>query len=427
MRNFFNVLSFEFFAIVKAKAFAISTCIIAVLLILLGFFPVYAGFFQKAIDKPKELKKAAAFTSFPEKLILEAFPGYEWTFVNSETELLAALKKPESQEDSNDNINGENYSIGLSLFAAAPENAAPGGYKIYYADQNLFDTISENALSDILKRDYQREFLRGAGVLETPEAERRFFDPEIKGEIVNLGKDITESYWSGYFLLMFLYMLLVIYNQQIMTSVAREKSTKTMEILISSVDVRSLVFGKVVGSVCAAMFQAAILMAAAFISIAVTRPAWAAFAPSILAIVDMSLNLKMILFSLAFLAMGFFAYSFLFAGFASTISRIEDLQQVSMVPMLLVVAAFLIAMMGAMTPNAAYVKICSWIPFFSPFVMYVRICVSTVPPASVAAAVLINLASILFSGFIGARIYRAGVLMYGKSASLKEIFSSVFG
>jgi ABC-2 type transport system permease protein len=58
--------------------------------------------------------------------------------------------------------------------------------------------------------------------------------------------------------------------------------------------------------------------------------------------------------------------------------------------------------------------------------MYVRVCVSTVSPFSLAVAILINLATILVSGFIGARIYRAGVLMYGKSASIKEIFDAVF-
>jgi ABC-2 type transport system permease protein len=419
MRNFFNVLIFEFFAIVKAKAFVVSTCIVAIILVLLGFYPVYAGLFKTA-NQPKELKKAVAFTGFPEKDILEAFPEYEWIFAASETELTDALNSEKTADS-------PGYAIGLFLSSASSETGEPGEYKIYYADRNLFESLSENALVNMLRRDYQREFLRGAGVFETADAERTFFEPEIKGETVNFGKDITESYWSGYFLLMFLYMLLMIYNQQIMASVAREKSTKTMEILISSVDIRSLVFGKVVGSVFAALFQAAIMMGVAFISITLTRPAWAAVAPSVLAIVDMSLNLKMILFSLAFLALGFFAYSFLFAGFASTISRIEDLQQVAMVPTLTVVAAFLIAMAGTMTPTAGFVKVCSWIPFLSPFVMYVRICVSTVPPLSVAVAVLINLISILLSGFIGARIYRAGVLMYGKSATFKEILGAVFG
>jgi ABC-2 type transport system permease protein len=417
MRNFFTVFNFEFFSIVKTKAFAITTAIIAFLLVLLGFFPVYAGLIQKIANKPKELKKAVAFTNFPENDILKAFPEYEWTFVDSEAQLMGALNAPDDRKDSG-------YTVGLSLFSSASGKSAPGEYKIFYADQNLLESFSESDLLNMLKRDYQREFLRGAGVLD-PSDESAFFEPEIKGEVVNLGKDITESYWSGYFLLMFLYMLLMIYNQQIMASVAREKSTKTMELLISSVAIMPLVFGKVVGSVCAALFQAAALLAAAFASLALTRPAWESFAPSILAVADMSLNPKMILFSLAFLALGFFAYSFLFAGFASTISRIEDLQQIAMIPTLIVVGAFLVAMMGAMTPNAGFVKVCSYIPFLSPFVMYVRICVSTVPPTGVAASVLINLASILISGFIGARIYRAGVLMYGKSASFKEILNAV--
>jgi ABC-2 type transport system permease protein len=414
MRSFFTVFSFEFFSVVKTRVFIAATSIVAVIIVAFGFFPVYARNLIIPFDnEPKELKKAIAFTNFSQDSILEKFPEYEWTFSRSEQEFKDAL-------------DGGNFSVGLELRSAgrSGETAEAGSYTIYNADQDLTGLFNEGVLSDMLKRDYQKEFASAFGIFRDSEDEKRFFEPEIKGEVVSLGKNILESYWSGYFLLLFLYMLIMIYNQQIMNSVAREKSTKTIEILISSTDTRSLIFGKVVGSVCAALFQASALLTTAFISIALSRSAWENFSPMVLTVMDMSLNFRMIVYSLVFMALGFFVYSFLFAGFASTISRMEETHQISIIPSLIVVTAFFIAITGAMSPNSELVKICSYVPFLSPFVMYARICVAEAPPLGVAAAILINLATILFSGFIGARIYRSGVLNYGKASPIKEILRS---
>jgi ABC-2 type transport system permease protein len=82
-------------------------------------------------------------------------------------------------------------------------------------------------------------------------------------------------------------------------------------------------------------------------------------------------------------------------------------------------------MAGLMTPNAVYVKICSFVPFLSPMVMFVRICMSEVPPVQIAAALVINIGCILGSGFLSTKIYRVGVMMYGKKPKMREIIRYV--
>jgi ABC-2 type transport system permease protein len=78
-----------------------------------------------------------------------------------------------------------------------------------------------------------------------------------------------------------------------------------------------------------------------------------------------------------------------------------------------------------MTPNAAYIKICSFMPFLSPMVMFVRICMSEVPAVQIAAALAINIACILGTGWISTKIYRVGVMMYGKKPKMREIIRYV--
>jgi ABC-2 type transport system permease protein len=128
-----------------------------------------------------------------------------------------------------------------------------------------------------------------------------------------------------------------------------------------------------------------------------------------------------LIYAVVFFLLGFFSLAFIYAALGSTVSRMEDAGSVGMLPMLLVVATFLVSMAGLMTPGAVYVKICSFVPFLSPTVMFVRICMSEVPPLQIAAALAINAGCILGSGFISTKIYRVGVMLYGKPPKLRDI------
>ena len=86
----------------------------------------------------------------------------------------------------------------------------------------------------------------------------------------------------------------------------------------------------------------------------------------------------------------------------------------------------MVSMSGLFAPEAMYVQVLSYVPFFSPMVMFMRICVTDVPVLQIALAILINFASVLLVGYAAAKIYRVGVLMYGKPPKAKEILKYVF-
>ena len=131
---------------------------------------------------------------------------------------------------------------------------------------------------------------------------------------------------------------------------------------------------------------------------------------------------NIMLFTLLFYLLGFFLYAFLFGAVGSLVSRTEDVNTTVTPMMLLLVGAFflsLYAMLG--NPDSLLVVICSFIPFFTPMLMFVRICMTDVPVWQILLSVVLTVGFTGFMGWLSAKIYRVGVLMYGKPPKPGEL------
>jgi ABC-2 type transport system permease protein len=148
---------------------------------------------------------------------------------------------------------------------------------------------------------------------------------------------------------------------------------------------------------------------------------WEEMSPTVTGVINSAFSAGILIYAVVFFMIGFFSFAFIFAGLGSTVSRMEDAGSVNSIPMLLIVVTFLLAMSGLMTPNALYVRICSFVPFLSPMVMFVRICMTEVPAHEVALALALNCAYVLGAGYISSKIYRVGVMMYGNAPKLRDI------
>ena len=125
---------------------------------------------------------------------------------------------------------------------------------------------------------------------------------------------------------------------------------------------------------------------------------------------------------------GFFFYAMLFGALGSLVSRMEDMSSSQMPMLLFTLAGFFIAMYGQMYgfADSAFYAACSYIPFTSPYVMLARVCGEpNIPLWQVLLSIGILFASTGLVGLLGAKIYRIGVLMYGKPPSAKEIFTAL--
>ena len=128
---------------------------------------------------------------------------------------------------------------------------------------------------------------------------------------------------------------------------------------------------------------------------------------------------------LAFFVLGFAQYGVLYAAAASLINRTEDLGSVAGPLVVPVVVGILLAVFGLQFPNAPNIVVCSLLPLVSPFVMFTRIVVSTVPAWQIALSLAINLATAILLAWMAGKVYRVGLLMYGRSPSFKQILATL--
>ncbi len=218
----------------------------------------------------------------------------------------------------------------------------------------------------------------------------------------------------------------VTYGMWVAGSVAEEKSSRVMEVMLNAASPGEMLAGKVAGVGGAGLTQLAAIVLPAGLVVALQGPLaqailgddggaapLAGLTPSILAAFAVLFLLGFVLSALAYAAAG------------SLVSRQEDVQQVSMPMLLLSFVAYFAAFFASTAPGAPWVAPLSWLPFFSPYLMLTRLVVGTVEPWELVLAVALLVAAILVALVVAARVYAAGVLLYGQPPSLRQVIRVV--
>ncbi|HSW41854.1 MAG TPA: ABC transporter permease [Patescibacteria group bacterium] len=236
----------------------------------------------------------------------------------------------------------------------------------------------------------------------------------------------------GQVLIAFLLMAVILYGQWVAMSVAEEKSSRVMEIVLSAASPFQLLGGKVLGVGGLGLVQ---LLAAAI-------PALVAFllqgqiAEIVLGAPPEELGLPQVLTPtvfgafIVFFVLGYLLYAVLFAAAGSLVSRMEDVSNVVAPMSMLSVAGYLVAIYvasGLLPADAVWVAALSYVPFVSPYLMFSRVILGQVGLLEVALAVVILVVSIVVMLWLAARVYAAGVLMYGQGPSFRRLIVTAFG
>ena len=229
----------------------------------------------------------------------------------------------------------------------------------------------------------------------------------------------------AYTLLFFLYLLILLNSQLVMSSVAEEKTSRIAELLIASVSPSALLTGKILASATLGLVQlVAWIATTVFVGgggISSDRGTTTGLF-SLASALDIITPLMVIAF-LVYFVIGFLQLATLFAAAASLINRTEDLGSIAMPLVLPVVAAFFIAIATLGSPDTTLSVVCSYIPVLSPFVMFARIAVSNVPAWQIALSLGINLVALYLIAVFAGKVYRVGMLLYGRAPSLRQVWS----
>ncbi|MEZ4413352.1 MAG: ABC transporter permease [Gemmatimonadales bacterium] len=238
------------------------------------------------------------------------------------------------------------------------------------------------------------------------------------------GESGESSFMLAYVMSFLLYFALIVYGIQVMGSVVEEKTNRIMEILVSSLSPFELMLGKVIGVGSVALLQLGIWTGTAKV-LASQRVAIAGLlgaSPSdAMSMPIPSISGGLLAVYLSFFVLGFFLYSAAYAAVAATVSTQQEAQQGAM-PITLCIVVGLMLMFGLLDePNGTLARTMSMIPFFAPFVTPVRYSLSPLPLVEVLASAGITGLGVLAVSWVAGRIYRVGILMYGKRASVMEI------
>jgi len=283
----------------------------------------------------------------------------------------------------------------------------------------------------MMLRDHQRIIaFAQAGIDPIIQAEIMAFTPH--SEVLTLRTDGTASQDAqddffaniifSYALSFILYFGLLMGSAYFTAAVSREKSTKTMEMLITSCKASHLLNGKVLGVGAAIMLQLFLMLSAAALSIHLFAGAGSdgALGAFNLTFDPFIMGMMVLFFLLAFLM-----YAYMNAALISMTKRIEDATALQGLPMYFVIAGFLGSVWGINNPGASWVVVFSHIPFFAPFVMFMRVCINTAAPWEIAVSIIAQIVTVCLMAYLGGRIYRMGTLMYGNKLKLKEILAAL--
>jgi ABC-2 type transport system permease protein len=235
-------------------------------------------------------------------------------------------------------------------------------------------------------------------------------------------KDNTGAFVAAFAIGMMIYITLAIYGQAIMGAVVEEKETRIAEILFSSARPFQLMMGKLLGVGLAGITQLTIWIgsAAIFLAIAATQGGLTQLVGSLPVITPL-----MFIYFLIFFLLGFFLYASIFALIGSMVTSVQEGGQFAFPPVMILLIGFYFSFAVVRDPNSNLSFWVSIAPFFAPITMPVRILAETPPFWQILLAFAINGLAIAGLVWLTARVYRIGMLMYGKRATIPEVWKWV--
>ncbi len=269
----------------------------------------------------------------------------------------------------------------------------------------------ENSVSHAM----QRELLRAKGLSEEDiEASQKRVDMTPESPTGAKSGNVLVTFLAMIFLILVLFMSVLLYGVQVMQAVLEEKSSRVMEVMLASAQPKELMAGKIMGVGAVGLTQIAIWLIAGFV---LSLSGILANGGQLKDIV----SLKVVFFFPVFYLFGYVLYSSLYAAVGAMCNSQQEAQQIQqLVTLPLMIPAFMISYV-VQYPGTALSVAASMFPLTSPLIMFARIALQSASWWEIALSLGILLATIYVVILLSAKIYRVGILMYGKKPTLPEI------
>jgi ABC-2 type transport system permease protein len=218
-----------------------------------------------------------------------------------------------------------------------------------------------------------------------------------------------------------LYMSIILYGQNVMSGVLEEKINRVAEVVVSSVRTDTLLAGKVLGVGAVGLTQQILWILTTILLFKLRAPIMAKLGASAAPFVFPSISIGMGILFLVFFLLGFTFYASLYAAMGSSVNTEQEAKQAMTPVLLFIITTAVFIQPVLLNPTGRMAQILSLLPFSSPIIMPTRMGVTAVPAWELAACLVILVVSCIGAVWIAARIYRIGLLMYGKRPTFREL------
>lgn len=424
MKQFGKILKFELKYYLKNKVFVGVTVFLVLLIAAVMFFPRITAIFEEdnTVDVGDVGNVEIGDEQNQDDLPVMLIKAEEAELAEMVRETFAAAFNGYNVQITDSAIDDVKSTITAGEAECAFVLTSPIEYIYYVNNLSMYDSNASMA-DEMLRHLYQTNALVQSGL--TAEEAGDIMNIFVSGSVESLGKDQMENFFYTYIMIFALYMVILLYGQMVATNVATEKSSRAMEVLITSAKPTSMMFGKVIASCLAGLIQLVAVFGSALVFYNLNKSYWGGNM-----IIDSIFNIptELFVYMLVFFILGFLIYAFMFGAVGSTASKLEDINTSVMPITLLFIIAFIVVVTSMSSGNIdnTLMTVCSYIPFTSPMAMFTRICMSTVPLYEILISIAILIGSTVGIGVISAKIYRVGVLLYGTTPKLGAILKAVW-
>jgi ABC-2 type transport system permease protein len=336
-------------------------------------------------------------------------------------QLVRTIEQPESDQKAREELADQVRRGALDCYLVVPKGVLEGK-AVEFHTQNPGDFQTAAALRSAVDHAVISERLstRGIQIDNWSELVRSPDFTLVKISKRGESEEQGQTFIVVFCLVMILYMTLLIYGVATMRSVLEEKTSRVVEILASSARPSQLLTGKILG-VAGVGFTQFLIWTITGVLISTYGAAMAAAVRPGVTMPQFHIPLSLLIYAVLFFLAGYFLYASLYAAVGAMVSSDEESQQVQMPITMLIVLAFVLYPMVMRDPSSRAAFIVSVLPFLSPILMVFRIGMQTPPFWQIALALALSVAATIGVVYVAAKIYRVGILMYGKRPSLVEL------
>lgn len=408
MRNAWLVLRREYLERVRTRAFVISTFLVPILMLAFTVLPSKLAMMRAHGTRNLVLVVSSAAFGDQVRQQITSIRGGRTYDVRIDQDTSPAERNRLRSEVNAGSIDGFLWATDADINAG----------RITYAAQETSDFVELATLERAVSRASTERRLAQRGI-SPDEVTELLSSVELQPVRLEGGRETRLSgplvFVIPLVLAMLLYTTLAMYGIAVMRSVLEEKTSRIVEVMLACVTPKELMAGKIMGVGAVGLTQILIwTLAGAVISV-----------PTLAAAIGVSegvpIPLKLVVYMPVFFVLGYLLYSASFAALGASVNSEQEAQQLQILVMMPLILAVVVMWLVIRQPNSALAAVLSLVPFFAPILMPLRLAVAAPPVWQTALCIALLIAAIYFMIAVCARIYRIGILMYGKRATLGEI------